>query len=117
MFDLRFSTLDSKRRETKILAKSIKQVDPVIGDLVRQVEEFRHSALCILRSAFLQAAAAEQRLRDKALPSFDEFLFLCFRAANVEPYPFEWLDYGQPAKEYAALLVRVWRMCGQGFGA
>ncbi len=58
-----------------------------------------------------EAAAAEQRLRDKALPSFDEFLFLRFRAANVEPYPFEWLDY------YAALLVRVSRMYDQRFGA
>ena len=37
-------------------------------------------------------------------------------ADNVEPYPFEWLDYEQTAKEYSALLVRVSRMYDQRFG-
>ncbi len=133
--------------ETKILAKAmIKQIDRVIGDLVRQVQEFRKAGgnpICVgfvginyaetytsyegerpwpidgkkYTHPIQEAAAAEQRLRDKALPIFDEFLFLRFRAANVEPYAFEWLDYDQTAKEYAALLVRVSRMYDQRFGA
>ena len=132
--------------ETKILAKAmIKQIDRVIGDLVRQVEEFRKAGgnpICVgfvgvnfaeiytsyegerpwptdgkkYKHPVREATAAEQRVRDRALPSFDEFLFLRFRAANVEPYPFEWLDYDQTAKEYAALLVRVSRMYDQRFG-
>src|SRR5258707_1103418 len=52
-----------------------------------------------------EAAAAKQRLTEKALPSFDEFLFLLFRAANIPPYPFEWLDHQSTVKQYAALLV------------
>jgi hypothetical protein len=63
-----------------------------------------------------EAADAEARLREKALPSFDEFLLLRFRAANVPPYPFEWVDYAQTGKEYAALLLRVSRMYDQPFG-
>jgi hypothetical protein len=34
---------------------------------------------------------------------------LRFRATNVDPFPFEWLDYDQTAKEYSALLLRVSR--------
>jgi hypothetical protein len=55
-------------------------------------------------------------LREKALPHFDEFLFLRFRAPNVPPYVFEWLDYNQTAKEYSALLVRLSRLYDQRFG-
>ena len=36
-------------------------------------------------------------------------LVLRFRATNVSPFPFEWLDYAQTAKEYGALLVRLSR--------
>ena len=132
--------------ETKILAKAmIKQIDRVIGDLVRQVEEFRKvggNPICVgfvgvncaesytsyegerpwptdgkkYKHPIQEAAAAEARLRDKALPSFDEFLFLRFRAANIPPYPFEWTDYGRTAKEYAALLLRVCRLYDERFG-
>jgi hypothetical protein len=123
----------------------IKQIDRVIGDLARQVDEFRRAGgnpICIgfvginhaeaytsyegerswptdgkkHKHPIQEAAAAEQRLRDRALPSFDEFLFLRFRAANIEPYPFEWLDYNQTAKEYGALLLRVSRMYDLRFG-
>jgi hypothetical protein len=125
--------------ETKILAKAmIKQIDRVIGDLIRQVEEFRRTGgnpICVgivgINSAtnytsyegdrewptdgkkhkhpYQEATEAERRLRERALPSFDEFLFLRFQATNVPPYPFQWADYPQTAKEYAALLVRLSR--------
>jgi hypothetical protein len=131
--------------ETKILAKAmIKQIDRVIGDLVRQVEEFRKhggNPICVgivgINSAenytsyegerpwptdgkkykhpIQEAPDAERRLAEKALPHFEEFLFLRFRAANTPPYPFEWLDHGQTAKEYAALLLRVSRLYDERF--
>lgn len=133
--------------ETKILAKAmIKQIDRVIGDLVRQIEEFRRTGGNPICVAFVginyaesytsyegerpwptdgkkykhpaqEAADAENRLRERALPSFDEFLFLRFRAANIQPYPFEWVDYTLTSKEYAALLVRVSRMYDERFAS
>ncbi len=125
--------------ETKILAKvMIKQIDRVIGDLVRQVEEFRKTGgqpICIgfvgVNSAagytsyegerewptdrrkhkhpVQEAAEAERRLTSRAASAFDEFQVLRFRATNTAPFPFEWVDYEQTAKEYSALLVRVSR--------
>ena len=132
--------------ETKILAKAmIKQIDRVIGDLTRQVEEFHKTGgnpICVgfvginfaesytsyegerpwptdgkkYKHPIQEAAVAERRLREKALPSFDEFLFLRFRAANIPPYPFEWLDYEHTTKEYSALLLRISRMYDERFG-
>lgn len=132
--------------ETKILAKAmIKQIDRVIGDLIRQVEEFRKAGgnpICVAfvginfadsytsyegerpwptdgkkyKHPIQEAADAERRLREKALPSFDEFQFLRFRATNVPPFPFEWVDYSQTAKEYSALLLRVSRAYDERFG-
>ena len=58
---------------------------------------------------FQEAAVAESRLLSDASAHFDEFQVLRFRATNVSPYPFEWLDYTQTAKEYGALLLRVSR--------
>jgi hypothetical protein len=125
--------------ETKILAKAmIKQIDRVIGDLVRQVEEFRKTGgqpICIgfvgvnFASGYTsyegerewptdvgkhkhpaqEAAEAERRLTSKAASAFDEFQVLRLRATNTAPFPFEWVDYEQTAKEYSALLVRVSR--------
>jgi hypothetical protein len=132
--------------ETKILAKAmIKQIDRVIGDLMRQVEEFRRTGGNPICVAFVginsasgytsyegerewptdgrkhkhpaqEAPEAERRLREKALPSFDEFQILQFRATNVPPYPFEWTDYTRTAKEYGALLLRVSREYDKRFG-
>src|SRR6266699_3832477 len=125
--------------ETKILAKAmIKQIDRVIGDLVRQVEEFRKTGgqpICIgfvgVNSAAAytsyegerewptdgrkhkhpvqEAAEAERRLTNRALSAFDEFQILRFRASNTAPFPFSWVNYEQTAKEYSALLLRVSR--------
>jgi len=51
----------------------------------------------------------------RAAPSFDEFQILRFRATNIAPYPFEWRDYAQTAKEYGALLVRLSRLYDSRF--
>lgn len=125
--------------ETKILAKAmIKQIDRVIGDLCRQVEEFRKTGgnpICvgIVGVNFAQsytsyeglrewptdgkkhkhpaqeATEAEKRLLARAAPAFDEFQILPFQATNIAPFPFDWLDYERTVKEYGALLVRVSR--------
>jgi hypothetical protein len=56
-----------------------------------------------------EASEAERRLISRARPSFDEFQILRFKATNVSPFPFEWLDYPETAKEYGALLIRLSR--------
>jgi len=131
--------------ETKILAKAMnKQIDRVIGDLCRQVEEFRRTGgkpICVgivgintaaaytsvegarsyptdgkkEKHPIQEAAKAEQDLLSKARPSFDEFLVLRFRATNTDPFPFEWVDYELTAKEYGAALVRVSRLYDERF--
>ncbi len=125
--------------ETKILAKAmIKQIDRVIGDLIRQVEEFKRTGgnpICVgivgincaptytsyegerewptdgkkHKHPIQEAAEAERRLISRAAGSFFEFQILRFRASNVAPFPFEWVDLENTAKQYGALLVRVSR--------
>jgi len=125
--------------ETKILAKAmIKQIDRVIGDLVRQTEEFKKrggNPICVGivgvnfsevytsyegERAFLtdgrkykhplqEARDAISRLEQRARSSFDEFLILKFVATNTAPHPFSWVDEAQVMLEYSALLTRVSR--------
>src|ERR1700691_654510 len=125
--------------ETKILAKAmIKQIDRVIGDLIRQIEQFKRGSghpICVglvgvnFSTAYTgyegtrpnptdgkkhkhpiqEAATAVARLRERALPAFDEFLFLRFLATNVDPYPFAWVDEGETVTEYSAMLTRISR--------
>ena len=125
--------------ETKILSKAmIKQIDRVISDLVRQVYHFKKTGgnpICVAfvginhaesylsfegtrefqtdgkknKHPFQEAPEAERRLLQQAKPEFDEFLVLKFRATNVEPYPFTWVDYNQTSLEYAALMTRISR--------
>jgi hypothetical protein len=131
--------------ETKILAKAmIKQIDRVIGDLIRQVEQFKRiggNPICIAfvgvnhageytshegrrryktdgrknKHPSQEAARAEELLVQKALPSFDEFQLLRFRATNVKPYPFEWVDLKTTQMEYGALLTIVSRLYDRRF--
>ena len=125
--------------ETKILAKAmIKQIDRVVGDLVRQTEEFKRrggNPICIGivgvnfsevytsyegERAFLtdgrrykhpiqEAREAISRLEQRARPSFDESLILKFVATNTPPHPFSWVDEQKVVLEYSALLTRVSR--------
>jgi hypothetical protein len=125
--------------ETKILAKAmIKQIDRVIGDLVRQIEQFKRGGghpICVglvgvnFSSSYTgyegtrpnptdgkkhkhpiqEAATAVSRLGERAQPAFDEFLFLRFVATNVEPYPFAWVDETETTTEYSAMLTRISR--------
>ena len=131
--------------ETKILAKAmIKQIDRVIGDLIRQVEEFKKVGgrpICIgfvgvnhssqytsfegrrryktdgkkQKHPVQEAPRAEELLLQKASPAFDEFLLLRFQATNARPYPFEWVDIERTTMEYGSLLTRVSREYDQRF--
>jgi hypothetical protein len=115
----------------------IKQIDRVINDLRNQVAQFRRgdgNPICVAviginradstvsyegdrpfpttgREGFLhpyqEAPEAERRLRAAAAPEFDEFLVLRFKAANVPPYVFEWVDYNDTRLDYAAALSRI----------
>lgn len=123
--------------EAKILAKAmIKQIDRVIGDLSRQVEEFKKAGhpICVgvvgvncsptytsfegdrtystdgtakYKHPAQEAEQAIERLDKYSRPIFDEFLILKFRATNVDPYPFEWVDEHKTLLEYSALLARI----------
>lgn len=115
----------------------IKQIDRVINDLRNQVVQFRkgggEATICVAvvginfaeqytsyegdraypttgRDGYLhpiqEARIAEQRLAD-ATPSFDEFLIVRFKATNIPPFPFCWLDLANTQRDYAAILTRV----------
>jgi hypothetical protein len=125
--------------EVKIVAKAmIKQIDRVAHDLVGQIAQFRkgnEAAISVgvagvnhaehytsyegvrdwptdgkkYKHPIQEAASAEAYLDREAKPQFDEFLVLRFRASNVEPYPFEWVDERATFADYGAILTRVAR--------
>jgi hypothetical protein len=125
--------------ETKILAKAmIKQIDRVISDLLNQATQFRRGGgnpICVAfvginfaeryvsfegkkrwptdgkkyKHPIQEGAQAEQRLKEKAQSTFDEFQILRFRATNTTPFPFEWVDLGTTEMEYSSVLTRVSR--------
>lgn len=125
--------------ETKILAKAmIKQIDRVITDLINQATQFKRGGgnpICVAfvginfaeqyvsfegrkrwptdgkkyKHPIQEAAQAEQRLKEKASPAFDEFQILRFRATNTRPFPFEWNDLATTEMEYSSVLTRVSR--------
>ena len=125
--------------EVKILMKAmIKQIDRVIGDMKKQVDEFRQGggnpiSIGIVainyadqttsyegarqyptdgkihKHPIQEATKAKARLEQNARPFFDEFLFLEFRASNVVPFPFEWLNPSATLAEYGAVLTRISR--------
>jgi hypothetical protein len=125
--------------EVKILAKAmIKQIDRVVGDLQKQVAQFKRGGgnpLCIAivgvnhalytvgyegdrayrtdgkgnRHPFQEAAEAERRLLADAAPFFDEFILLPYAATNELPFPFSWVNYTLTSQNYGASLVRISR--------
>jgi hypothetical protein len=115
----------------------IKQIDRVINDLRNQVVQFRRGGGHPICAAIVgvnhaestvgyegdrrfpttgkagfphpiqEAAEAERRLRTFAALEFDDFLILRFKATNVPPYPFEWVNYNETRLDYAAALSRI----------
>lgn len=124
----------------------IKQIDRVMNDLERQVRQFKKGGGRVISVGivginearqyhsfegkreydtagtskdphpFQQAAEAKQRLEQESRQHFDEFLILPFRAENVPPYEFAWVDEKQTSREYGALLTRVCRKYDEYFG-
>lgn len=125
--------------EVKILAKAmLKQIDRVITDLQKQVEHFRRGAgnpICVAVIGINHAAQytsyegdriyptdgrryahpsdeasdAEQRIRGEVGPHYDETVILRFRASNVAPYPFAWVNHANTQLDYGAALIRISR--------
>ncbi|TAL06674.1 MAG: hypothetical protein EPO00_10665 [Chloroflexota bacterium] len=124
--------------EVKILAKAmIKQIDRVISDLCGQAHHFTTKSPDALTVGIVglnvassytsyeserayptgtygphpaaEAPEAERRLRDSAERCFSEFLILPFKATNVTPYPFEWVNLDRTNDAYAAILSRLLR--------
>ena len=132
--------------EVKILAKAmLKQIDRVIGDLEKQVAPFKRGGehpICVgivgvnFASQYLsfegdrtyltdgrrykhpidEAAKAEQRLVAGAKSAFNQLLILRFRATNLEPYPFEWVNPSGTEDDYSTALVRISRAYDERFG-
>ena len=130
--------------EVKVLAKAmIKEIDRVKNDLRKQVEEFRRSEGRAVTAAIVggnhadvyrsfegdrefvtegkrykhpatEAAAAIAHI-EQIRSVFDELLILKFRATNLDPFPFEWIDRNAVRQDYASLLVRLSRLYEQRF--
>jgi hypothetical protein len=133
--------------EVKILAKAmIKQIDRVMGDLIKQVEHFRrgndrpicvaiiginHADYCYSyerdriwatdgkkhKHPIQEAEDAERRIVAQVKPHYDELLILRYKGTNVAPYPFEWVSQKETGLDYAAILTRISRQYDQRFGA
>ena len=56
-----------------------------------------------------EAATAEQRFLARVKSYFDELIILRFRAPNIDPYPFEWVDSHDAETGYSASLLRISR--------
>jgi len=53
--------------------------------------------------------AVERDLTDRVESSFDELILLRFRATNVHPYDFAWVEQSDTENLYGAALVRISR--------
>jgi hypothetical protein len=119
--------------EVKILAKAMmKQIDRVMTDLESQAKTFRaqnNVAICVglvgvncsdsytsyegdrsypaKPSPAREAPEAVSRLRNRVTAAFDELLVLRFKATNVPPYPFAWVDEREVRQQYGAALLRI----------
>ena len=123
--------------EVKVLAKSmLKQLARVQNDLRDQVQQFQTRAtnpVCVgivginYAARYVgyeggreyptggdggphpvkEAAQAEARILAELEPKFDELVFLRYRATNIEPFPFEWVDPIDTRNDYGAALVRI----------
>jgi len=125
--------------EVKILAKAMrKQLDRVCSDLEKQVTEFKKHGgkpICVgivgvnwsnsytgyegrrkyatdgkkNKHPIQEAPSVEKDLTDRVRDKFDELVLLRFRATNVRPFDFSWVDRVRTEDLYGAALVRISR--------
>jgi hypothetical protein len=133
--------------EVKILAKAmIKQIDRVMGDLIKQVQHFQRGSerpICVgivginhadhcysyerdrvwvtdgktHKHPIEEAAEAERRIIATAGPHYDELLILRYRATNSAPYQFRWVQQERTRLDYGAILTRISLEYDRRFGA
>jgi hypothetical protein len=122
--------------ESKILAKAmIKQIDRVMLDLRGQAATFESQTTEVIRFGLVgvnfsatytgyegdrsypsetpparEAPIAISRIERDVQSHYDELLILRFRATNVEPYPFDWVNEAETRREYSAALLRISRV-------
>ena len=126
--------------EVKIIAKSQqKQIDRVINDLdgfARRMNQLNKKCINIAvvginhqpdyeghegERTFVHTLKPQEpqkvmaKLREHLLARYDELLILSFRATNMPPYPFEWLDNRQVDLDYGAALARIGEECQRRF--
>lgn len=56
---------------------------------------------------YQEADEAEARLIRNVAPDYDEFLVLRFKATNVAPFLFSWVDERKTLLDYGAMLARM----------
>ncbi len=124
--------------EVKILAKAmIKQIDRVISDLCGQSRQFKTKSPDAITVGIVgmnvadrylsfegartyptgeygphpwqEAPEAERRLVTSAEACYSEFLVLPFRATNLSPFRFGWVDERRTTDQYASVLARLLR--------
>lgn len=123
--------------EVKILSTAmIKQIDRVIGDMIKQANQFRATTeraiaiglVPVNHASFYrsyegerffdkpgktgpapiaEAIEARSRIERYVGPSYDELLFFDYRATNLDPFPFEWVRESDTRNAYVAALQRV----------
>lgn len=56
-----------------------------------------------------EAPEAESRIRSRIVERriYDEVLILRYKATNIPPYPFSWVDHQATLRDYRALLIRL----------
>ena len=115
----------------------VKQIDRVIGDLMRQAEQFRikgGQSICVALVGVNHSDVYTSYERDRSFPTdgrtykhpiqeaeeatlriraqvrnYDEILVLPFTATNVAPFPFSWVNDMETTMQYSALLTRMSR--------
>lgn len=115
-----------------VVTKQLAQIDRVITDLRNQADTFRGQSRDVITvgitavnfsdsytsyegdNVFVakyppsrDAPETTARLESMAKPAFDEFLVMKFRATNVPPYPFEWVNEAETRMLYSSILLRL----------
>jgi hypothetical protein len=124
----------------------VRQIDRVMQNMEDQVKQFRLGggqplSVCIVginhaqeyvsyegdrewpttgrgrhKHPYQEAAEVEARIKARVASQYDDVLFLRFRATNMTPFKFEWLNGPETELDYGAVLTRTIRGYEQRFG-